>query len=145
MPASPPAPKAEPKKEVQPATAKVEPRPIIADDVHFDFDKATLISEAKDILKKNIEALKADPGTAFRTEGDTCQHGADGNNMTPRGRRADAVKEFLAKQGGIDESRMIAMAYGKTRPLCEDNPTPNNNNDECMKSNRRVRFVVIVK
>ena len=144
-PAPKPQPKPEPKKEVQPAAAKVEPKPIILDDVHFDFDKATLTAEAKDILKKNIQTLKANPGTSVRIEGNTCQHGADDYNMRLSERRAAAVKEFLAKEGGIDESRMSTIAYGKTRPLCEENPTPKNKNSECMKSNRRVHFEVIVK
>jgi outer membrane protein OmpA-like peptidoglycan-associated protein len=140
-----PVPVPEPKKEVLPAAAKVEPKPIILDDVHFDFDKATLTSEAQNILKKDIETLKANPGTSVRIEGNTCQHGADDYNMRLSERRAAAVKEFLAKEGGIDESRMTTIAYGKTRPLCEENPTPKNKNDECMKSNRRVHFEIIVK
>jgi len=145
VPAPVMVPVPEPKKEVLPAAAKVEPKPIILDDVHFDFDKATLTSEAQAILKKNSETLKANPGTSVRIEGNTCQHGADDYNMRLSERRAAAVKEFLAKEGGIDESRMTTIAYGKTRPLCEENPTPKNKNDECMKSNRRVHFEIIVK
>ena len=143
-PAPPPAPKPEPKPEVKPA-AKVEPKPIILEDVHFDFDKATLTDAAKVILKNNIVVIKANPGIAVRIEGNTCQHGADDYNMRLGERRANAVKEYLAKEGGIAESRMTTISYGKTRPLCEENPTPKNKNDECMKSNRRVHFEVIVK
>ena len=60
-------------------------------------------------------------------------------------RRANAVKEYLVREGGIAESRMTTISYGKSRPLCVGEPTAQNKNDECMKSNRRVHFEVIVK
>ncbi|MGO9380468.1 MAG: OmpA family protein [Dissulfurispiraceae bacterium] len=135
VPPPPPAP------EVMPA-AKAE---IILKDVHFDFDKATLTDEAMAILKNNIEVIKANPGISISIEGNTCQHGKDDYNMRLGERRADAVKEYLAKEGGIDESRMTTISYGLTRPLCVEKPTHMNKNDECMKSNRRVHFEVIVK
>ncbi len=149
VPAPAPAPKPEPipepKKEVEPAAAKVEPAPIVLEDVHFDFDKATLTDAAKEILAKNIAVIKANPGIAIRIEGNTCQHGAEDYNMRLGERRASAVKEYLAKEGGIDESRMTTISYGQTRPVCQEKPTPKNKNDECMKSNRRVHFEVVVK
>ena len=113
--------------------------------MHFDFDKATLTDAAKSILAKNIAVIKANPGIVIRIEGNTCQHGADDYNMRLGERRATAVKEYLAKEGGIDESRMSTISYGETKPLCEEKPTPKNKNDDCMKSNRRVHFEVVVK
>ncbi len=144
-PAPKPAAKPEPKKEVAPAAAKAEPAPIVLEDVHFDFDKATLTDAAMAILKKNISVIKSNPGIAIRIEGHACQHGADDYNMRLSERRANAVKEYLAKEGGIAESRMTTISYGETRPLCEENPTPKNKNSECMKSNRRAHFDVVVK
>jgi len=143
-PAPKPEPKPEPKKEVAPA-AKAAPEPIVLQDVHFDFDKATLTETAKGILKKNIAVIKANPGIAVRIEGNTCQHGTDEYNMRLGERRANAVKEYLAKEGGIDESSMSTISYGETRPLCEEKPNAKNKNSECMKSNRRVHFEVVVK
>ncbi|HMK55324.1 MAG TPA: OmpA family protein, partial [Dissulfurispiraceae bacterium] len=142
-PAPAPAPKPEP-KEIAPA-AKAAPAPVVLEDVHFDFDKATLTDAAKAILKKNIAVIKANPGIAVRIEGNTCQHGTDEYNMRLGERRANAVKEYLVKEGGIEESRMSTISYGETRPLCEEKPTAKNKNSECMKSNRRVHFEVVVK
>ncbi|HMK56285.1 MAG TPA: outer membrane beta-barrel domain-containing protein, partial [Dissulfurispiraceae bacterium] len=79
-PAPAPAPKPEPKQEIAPA-AKAAPAPVVLEDVHFDFDKATLTDAAKAILKKNIAVIKANPGIAVRIEGNTCQHGTDEYNM----------------------------------------------------------------
>jgi outer membrane protein OmpA-like peptidoglycan-associated protein len=125
--------------------ALVAPVKIVLEDIHFDFDKATLTPAATSILNSNIKTLKENTGINVRIEGNTCQHGSDDYNMRLGERRADAVKEYLAKEGGIDESRMTTISYGETRPLCEENPTPKNKNSECMKSNRRVHFEVIVK
>jgi OOP family OmpA-OmpF porin len=145
VPAPKPEPKPEPKKEVEPAAAKVEPASIVLEDVHFDFDKATLTDAAKSILAKNIVVIKANPGIAIRIKGNTCQHGADDYNMRLDERRASVVKEYLAKEGGIDETRMTTISYGETRPLCEEKPTPKNKSPESIKSNIRVHFEVVVK
>lgn len=39
---------------------------------------------------------------------------------------------------------MTTISYGETRLLCQEKPTPKNKNPECMKSNRRVHFKVVV-
>ena len=151
-PPPPPAPK--PKPVPAPAPKPVPPppppppakiEPIILQDINFDFDKATLTDTAKSILANNIAVIKANPGIAIRIEGNTCQHGSDEYNMRLGERRAAAVQEYLAKEGGISDSRMSTISYGETKPLCEEKPTAKNKNDDCMKSNRRVHFEVIVK
>ncbi|HXX58730.1 MAG TPA: outer membrane beta-barrel domain-containing protein [Thermodesulfovibrionales bacterium] len=129
-----PTPKAEPKKEVV----------IVLEDVHFDFDKATLTKEAQDILKKNTQVLKDNPGVKVRIEGNTCSHGSEDYNLRLGDRRANAVKEYLVKEG-IAADRLSTITYGKSRPLCVEEPTPKNKNDKCMMDNRRVHFEIIAK
>ncbi len=123
----------------------VEPVKITFEDIHFDFDKATLTTVATGILDSNIKMLKENQGMNVQIEGNTDAHGSEDYNMALGERRAIAVKEYLAKEGGIDESRMSTISYGKTRLLCEEKPTAKNKNDECNKSNRRVHFEVIEK
>ncbi len=133
-PAPAPAPEAAPVKEVK----------IILEDVHFDFDKATLTSAAKAILDSNLRTIKDNPGVRVQIEGHACAHGPEKYNMALSERRANAVKEYLVK-AGIQEERLTTIAYGKTMPLCVEKPTPKNKNSDCMKSNRRVHFEVIMK
>jgi outer membrane protein OmpA-like peptidoglycan-associated protein len=116
---------------------------ISLEDVHFDFDKATLTKEAQAILRTDMQTLKDDPGIKVRIEGHTCSHGSDDYNLRLGERRANAVKEFLTNEG-IAADRLSTISYGKTRPLCVDEPTPKNKNDQCMKENRRVHFEVIM-
>jgi len=75
-------------KQVEPAAAKIEPKPIVLEDVHFDFDMATLTAAATGILKTTIQVLKDNPNVSIRIEGHACQHGDDDYNMRLTERRA---------------------------------------------------------
>jgi OOP family OmpA-OmpF porin len=59
-------------------------------------------------------------------------------------RRANAVKEYLVKEG-IDASRLSTISYGETRLAKPETPTPKNKNSAEAIANRRVHFEVIVK
>ena len=140
--------KPEPKPEPVPTPAPPPPPPaaepvkITLEDIHFDFDKATLTSEAKEILAKDVATLKENQGVKVQIEGHACAHGTEDYNMALGERRANAVKEYLENQG-IAAERITTISYGKTRPLCIEEPTPKNKNSECMKKNRRVHFEVM--
>lgn len=142
-PTPPPAPVPAPKPEVKPAPAPA-PVKIVLEDVHFDFDKATLTNEAKAILAKDINTLKTNPSIKVQVEGHTCAHGKDDYNMALGERRANAVKEFLVKEG-IAADRLTTISYGETRLAMPEIPTANNKNSKEAKENRRVHFEVISK
>jgi outer membrane protein OmpA-like peptidoglycan-associated protein len=137
-----PAPVPEATPPPPPPAPVVEPAKIVLEDIHFDFDKATLTEAATGILDSDIKTLKESPGLKVQIEGNTCSHGAEDYNMTLGQRRAAAVKEYLENQG-IAADRLTTISYGKTRPLCVEEPTPQNKNSKCMKENRRVHFEVI--
>lgn len=137
-PVPPPAPTPEP----APAPA-AEPAKVTLEDIHFDFNKASLTKVATGILDSDIKTLQENPGIKVQIEGHACAHGAEDYNMALSERRANAVKEYLLNHG-IAADRMTTISYGETRPLCVEEPTPKNKNSECMKSNRRVHFEVIM-
>jgi len=136
--------KPEPKPTPPPPPAVVAPVKIVLEDIHFDFDKATLTEAATAILNRDIRTLKQNLGIKVQIEGHTCAHGADDYNMALGERRANAVKEYLANQG-IDPGRMTTISYGETRLAMPEVPTPKNKNSAEAKENRRVHFEVIVK
>lgn len=147
-PAPKPEPKPEPKLEVKPAPKPVvvpEPVRITLEDVHFDFDKATLTKEAKEILRKDVKTLKENPGIRVQIEGHTCAHGTEAHNMALGEKRANSVKEYLVKDGGIAADRLTTISYGETRLAMPEVPTAKNKNSTEAKANRRVHFEVIVK
>lgn len=146
VPEAKPEPKPEPKPAEQPkAEPKPEARVIILEDVHFDFDKATLTKEAMMILSKNIQTLKENPDVRIRVEGHACAHGHEEYNLRLSERRANAVREYLMKEGAIAPERISTIAYGETRLSMPETPTPENKNSKEAKANRRVYFEVIVR
>lgn len=119
-------------------SAEAEKVTIVLESVHFEFDKSRLMPEAKEILKRNAEKLKANPSAEFVIEGHTCSIGASGYNQALGLRRAVAAKKFLMEQG-IAADRMEVISYG------EDKPAHDNKTREGRKLNRRADFVIKVK
>ena len=139
-----PVPTPAPKPTPPPPPPVAEPVKIVLEDIHFDFDKATLTKAAREILARDIATLKENPGVNVQIEGHTCAHGTEDYNMALGERRANAVKEYLANQG-IAAERMTTISYGETRLAMPEIPTPKNKESKEAKANRRVHFEVTVK
>jgi outer membrane beta-barrel protein len=83
---------------------------------HFDFDSAAISENGKTILNHNAKALKTNPAMKVRIAGYTSASGTEEYNQDLSERRAESVKEYLVKTGGIDSSRLSTIGFGKTRP-----------------------------
>src|SRR5512135_2136688 len=94
-----PAPAPKPEPTPPPPAPVVEPVKVTLEDIHFDFDKATLTKVAEGILDSDIKTLKENPGIKVQIEGHTCAHGPEDYNMALGERRANAVKEYFVNQG----------------------------------------------
>jgi len=88
--------------------------------------------------------MKENPGVKVEIEGNTCAHGSEKYNMALSERRANAVKEYLEKEG-ISQDRLTTIAYGKTRLEMPEIPTPKNKESIEAKTNRRVHFGIVVQ
>ena len=99
----------EPKAEEQVAAVAAKPTEKVVvlafEDIHFDFDKATLKPEAQAILKRNIQLLKENPKAQIRIAGYTSASGTDAYNQKLSERRANAVKEYLINEGLISSGQ----------------------------------------
>jgi len=139
-------PKAEEKVIALASEPKVEEKVVILafEDVHFDFDKATLTKEAQVILKRNIQVLKANPRVKVRIAGYTSASGTESYNQKLSERRANAVKEYLTKEGVIAPNRLSTIGYGETRPAMYE-AAPKDLYSEAAKANMRVLFEIIVE
>ncbi|QGW64376.1 OmpA family protein [Lysobacter soli] len=85
--------------------------------VNFDFDKATLRSDAVSILAEAAEILKRHPELRVEVAGHTDQCGNDGYNQKLSERRARTVYDYLVKNG-VAASRLAGpIGYGESRPL----------------------------
>jgi len=83
---------------------------------HFDYNSAELSENGKTILNHNAKALKADPKMKLRIAGYTSASGSEEYNQKLSERRAEAVKEYLVKTGGIDANRLTTIGYGEANP-----------------------------
>lgn len=103
-------------------------------DVLFDFDQATLRTDALPVLEANAKRLKEDRNKRILLEGRGDEMGTSAYNLVLGERRAKAVRSYL-KQLGLDVD-LRTTSYGKDRPLCFEHQK------ECWQKNRSVHFVV---
>ena len=68
--------------------------------------------------------LRRNPESTARIEGhaDKTSKSSESYNLRLSKRRAEAVLDYLADQGGIDSSRMEAHGYGFSRPKAPNDP-----------------------
>jgi len=103
----------------------------------FDVNSANIKAESYGTIKEIANVLKENADVKVKIIGHTDSDGDDKSNMELSKRRAAAVKEFLAKEFSIDESRMETDGMGESKPV-DKNSTP-----EGKANNRRVEFVKI--
>jgi OOP family OmpA-OmpF porin len=149
-----PAPEPRSIAQATPAPVMSQKAPVVAvepevqvlvfEDIHFDFDKATLKPEAKTILKRNIQLLKENPRTHVRIAGYTSASGSEEYNRKLSERRANAVKDYLINEGIITADRLSIVGYGETRPAMHE-ASPQDIRSQAAKANMRVLFEIIVK
>jgi outer membrane protein OmpA-like peptidoglycan-associated protein len=103
--------------------------------VNFAFNSAELSPAARKELDVVAESLKR-PNTKsleIVIGGHTDAVGGEEYNVRLSERRAEAARDYLINQHGIEPSRLVAKGYGKTQLLL---PTEPNN-----ELNRRVQFL----
>ncbi len=87
-----------------------------SEDVHFEFDQATLTPESRQLLQRKAAFLQRHPEVQITIEGHCDQRGSSDYNLALGQRRADSVKTYL-QDLGIAAHRMSTVSYGKEQPL----------------------------
>ena len=84
--------------------------------VFFDYNKADLLPEAKDNLRRAADWLTQAPNRSivFRIEGNCDPRGTEEYNIGLGERRAQSAREFLVSLG-VDASRIQTVSYGEER------------------------------
>jgi peptidoglycan-associated lipoprotein len=108
---------------------------IMADDVYFEFDQATLTAAAKDILVEVGDILKRESRFTVLTEGHTDDRGTEAYNMGLGMRRAEVVVKFLINYG-VDPNRLTKVSFGQEQPKSADGT------EDAYAQNRRATFRV---
>jgi peptidoglycan-associated lipoprotein len=105
------------------------------ENIHFEFDKSSLLPEAQEILTRKAAWLGVNPGERVIIEGHCDERGTNEYNLALGDRRAESAKSFLVDLG-IDAARLTTISYGEERPV---DPA---HNEEAWAKNRRAHFVV---
>jgi outer membrane protein OmpA-like peptidoglycan-associated protein len=107
----------------------------VAHGILFDVNSANIKPESYGSLKEIANVLKENADLKVKIVGHTDADGKDADNLDLSKRRAASVKAALAKEFGIDESRMETDGKGETEPI-DKNDTPAGK-----ANNRRVEFI----
>ena len=105
------------------------------EDVYFEYDKSSLLSEAQDNLRAKAKWLMGHPDVSAIIEGHCDERGTNEYNMALGDRRAGSAKSFLVDIG-VADSRLTTISYGEEKPVVPES------NEEAWAKNRRVHFVI---
>lgn len=106
-------------------------------DAYFDYDKSDIREDARAVLTRNADALKAIfgdfPTSVIVVEGHCDERGSAEYNLGLGDRRGQSAKDFLV-QLGVPAERLRTISYGKERPVCTEAT------EACWQKNRRAHF-----
>jgi OOP family OmpA-OmpF porin len=134
-----PVPESTPVVVPPPAPA---PKPVIIEkgrqtlNVEFDFDKSTIKKGYDQDIDNLAGVMKQYPDLNVVIEGHTDSLGSDAYNEKLSQERADAVKNYMVEENGIDANRIKAIGFGEKQPVAS------NDTSEGRAQNRRVEAAV---
>jgi outer membrane protein OmpA-like peptidoglycan-associated protein len=103
----------------------------------FDVNSDKIKPESYGAVKDIANVLKENSDVKVQIIGHTDSDGDEAKNLELSKKRAEAVKQFLIKEFGIDEIRITTDGKGESQPS-DSNTTP-----EGKANNRRVEFIKI--
>jgi peptidoglycan-associated lipoprotein len=89
---------------------------VMAEQVHFDFDRSTLSPQDRALLDQKLAILDAHPSLRMQIAGNCDERGPDEYNLALGERRAAAAKRYLVDHG-VAADRVSIVSYGEERPL----------------------------
>jgi len=101
----------------------------------FDVNSDKIKPQSYGVLKDIANVLTDNSSVKVKIVGHTDSDGKDADNLNLSKRRAEAVKASLAKDFGIDASRLETDGKGASQPV------DTNNTAEGKANNRRVEFI----
>ncbi|MBI3950958.1 MAG: OmpA family protein [Acidobacteria bacterium] len=104
-------------------------------DILFEFNKATLQPQAREVLDKIAQILLKFQGYRLSIEGHTDSIGSDAYNQKLSEKRAQSVRNYLTK-ADIPLTVIEAAGFGESQPIAS------NTTGEGRQKNRRVEIVI---
>jgi peptidoglycan-associated lipoprotein len=104
-------------------------------DVFFAYDSWAISEEGRQVLSRNAEWMKSNPGVLVKVEGHCDERGTAAYNLVLGEKRAKAARNYLVELG-VNANRLSVVSYGKERPSCNEHA------ESCYQQNRRGHLVV---
>ena len=114
----------------------------LSGDVLFDYDKAVLKPEAEAALKKVAVVLSQFPESMVTIEGYTDSKGGKSVNIPLSRERANAVRDWLVKNGNVAAASITAKGFGEENPVAANTNPDGSDNPAGRALNRRVSIIV---
>lgn len=90
-------------------------RPVLIENIFYEFDKADLTPESADALDQLIQLLNDNPNVCIELSAHCDYKGNDAYNLRLSQRRAESVVRYLIR-GGIAPERLTPKGYGEQQP-----------------------------
>lgn len=100
----------------------------------FPSGAAEIGAPYQSLLAKVKQAIDVFPNSQIVVEGHTDSYGSDQTNMALSRKRAEAVRDYLTNQLGVQSFRVSAVGYGETRPIAS------NDTEQGRTRNRRIEI-----
>ncbi|MDH5251935.1 MAG: peptidoglycan-associated lipoprotein Pal [Nitrospira sp.] len=104
-------------------------------DVFFAYDSFAISEEGRQVLARNAEWIKSNPGVYVKVEGHCDERGTSAYNLVLGEKRAKAARNYLVELG-VAPKQLSIVSYGKERPVCTEHA------ESCYSQNRRGHVVV---
>lgn len=112
-------------------------KPIVLNNIYYDFDKAEIRDDAKPTLDSLVLIMNDNPDIFIELGSHTDSRDTDEYNLDLSRRRAISAVKYII-ESGIDDDRISARGYGESRLLIK-----NASNEEEHQKNRRTEFKVL--
>ncbi|GAB3927851.1 OmpA family protein [Mucilaginibacter myungsuensis] len=117
-------------------------RPIVIANVLYDYAKADLRQESKEVLNGLVTIMKDNPNIKVELSAHTDSVGSDAYNNNLSQARAQSCVDYIVSSG-VDSTRIFAKGYGKTKPTAPNSLPNGADNPEGRQLNRRTEFMVL--
>jgi photosystem I P700 chlorophyll a apoprotein A2 len=114
----------------------------LPESILFDFDKYDLRADAQPTLEKVSKLINYYKNAPVDIAGHTDSKGSDTYNQQLSENRANAVKNALVTQFGIDSNRLNAKGFGESQPIAANTKSDGSDDPAGRQKNRRVEVVV---
>ena len=113
----------------------VKEQTLTVHNIHFNFDRATLMPDSITLIRDMAATLKEQPALTVTVAGHADSLGDAAYNKRLSARRAQSVVNQLVAEG-VSRTRLQFVGYGESRPVAT------NATEEGRALNRRVEFII---